>query len=152
MPDATGHPKRVAAMGRGETSQIEVGLAEAKRPIGSDDPHTPGMMGRPNLRTPHDLAACRARSFIAVASPRPAVRTQNSRHLDERPPPIGRARQLAHADGSVVIEGEHQAVQAGTRSVETQRHILRKGEERSTVGDVGAAGLVQLVDKVPMTF
>jgi hypothetical protein len=50
-------------------SQIEVGLAEAKGPIGGDDRQI-----LENVRTsehPQDLAACKARSFIAVASPRP---------------------------------------------------------------------------------
>jgi hypothetical protein len=52
-------------------SQIEVGLAEAKGPIGGDDRQILGLVERANLRTHQDLAACKARSFIAVASPRP---------------------------------------------------------------------------------
>jgi hypothetical protein len=42
--------------------------------------------------------------------PTTSVRSQDSCHLDERPAPTGRAGQLTHADGSVVIEGDHQAV------------------------------------------
>jgi hypothetical protein len=52
-------------------SQIEVGLAEAKGPIGGDIARFLGLWNVRTSEHPQDLAACKARSFIAVASPRP---------------------------------------------------------------------------------
>lgn len=64
--------------------------------------------------------------------------------------PAGRARQLAQAHCSVMVEGEHHPIWTHAWSVEPQGKVFLEAEELAALGYICAADLVQVLDKLPM--
>jgi hypothetical protein len=65
-------------------SRIEVGLAEAKGPIGGDDRQILGIVERANLRTSPGPGRLQGSQLHRRRQPTTSVRSQDSCHLDER--------------------------------------------------------------------